>query len=439
MKQNKKNLSFIIRRWYISRLALILQSIFTGFITGLVVVLFRRLLSHADTLRAWIYRTLPVLPPYWTAIWILALAGAGLFMGWASRTRPLIKGSGIPQVKGVLVGQLHMSWMPELPLKLAAGLLALGLGLSLGREGPSIQIGAYVGLAVLSIFRRSGQKHNYLISAAAASGLAAAFNAPLAGLVFALEELWPSFSPALIACTMGAAMMATTVAGVLLGSGTVFDFRQVEALPLGDLPWVVLLGIVCAALGHLFKGALYGSLNLYDRLRIPPLFRPLIPLAVSVPVGFLLFDLSGGGHTLIESLPHDGRTLRFIVSLLGGKLLYTALCYGSGAAGGIFLPLLACGALTGDALGTILSGMGYIASERVLNFIILGMAGFFASTAQAPVTGIVLILEMCGNFNHLSSLVLVSFSSFVTAELLLSRPVYAVLLERILSTMRKTA
>lgn len=434
MRINKTDIALVLRRWYDSRLALVIEGVFIGLVAGLVVSLFRYLLGEADALRERLYAALPRLPFHWTLFWVLALAAAGLFMGWAAKVRPLIKGSGIPQVKGGLLGKLKPDWVAELPLKLLTGLLALGAGLSMGREGPSIQLGAYAGMAVLSVFRRHERKRNYLITAASSAGLAAAFNAPMAGLLFALEELRPSFSSVFIVCAMGAAMTANTVAGALLGPETVFDFHQVEALPLRDLPWVVLLGAVCALLGDLFKRSLYASQNLYGRLGIPQVVRPVLPLLASVPVGLFFADIAGGGHALIESLPQGGRALWLIALLLAGKLLFTALCYGSGAAGGIFLPLLTCGALTGQILGMVLSQTFAVSPDRVLNFMILGMAGFFAGTVQAPVTGTVLILEMCGNFNHLNSLVLVSFSAFVTAGLIGSRPVYKVLLERILGT-----
>jgi H+/Cl- antiporter ClcA len=140
---------------------------------------------------------------------------------------------------------------------------------------------------------------------------------------------------------------------------------------------------------------------------------------------------------LIESVSETERTLAVVLFLLAAKMLFTAFCYGSGTSGGIFLPLLACGALAGNALGKILAASGFIAEPQVLNFMILGMAAFFAGVVNAPVTGIVLILEMSGNFNHIGGLVLVSLVSFVTSDLIASRPVYTVLLERILKN--KTA
>jgi H+/Cl- antiporter ClcA len=411
-----------------------MESLIIGAVAGFVVVLFRYLLVQAEALRAAVYQALRRLPFFWTLGWILALALIGLFLGWAAKKRPMIRGSGIPQIKGALLRQMTLDWAPELPLKLVTGILGLGAGLSLGREGPSIQIGAYVGKGVLSLFRRPNRERQFLITGASAAGLAAAFNAPLAGVLFVLEELQSSFSPLLLACAMGASMAAAGAAGLFFGLRPVFDFRAITAIPLRGFPWVVLLGVSCGLVGDLFKRGIYGFLNLYDRFRISPVLRPVIPLLASVPLGFLFFDITGGGHALIESLSTTERSLTLILLLLAGKLLFTALCYGSGTSGGIFLPLLACGALTGIGLGKCLVFAHITAPEQNLNFMILGMAAFFSGVVKAPVTGIILILEMSGNFNHLWSLVLVSLSAFVTADLIASRPIYAVLLERLLKS-----
>jgi H+/Cl- antiporter ClcA len=411
-----------------------MESIVIGVAAGLVVVLFRYLLIQAENIRTHIYRTLPGLPFLWTLLWLLALVLVGLFLGWTMKKRPMIRGSGIPQIKGALLGQMTLDWVPELPLKALTGILGLGAGLSLGREGPSIQIGAYVGKGVLSLFRRPDRERQFLITSASAAGLAAAFNAPLAGVLFVLEELQSSFTPLFLACSMGASMAAAGVAGFFFGLQPIFDFRHVMVLPLRGFPWVALLGIICGLLGDLFKRGIYLSLDLYDRFRIPPVLRPVIPLVMSVPLGFLFFDITGGGHALIESLSTTERGLTLILLLLAGKLVFTALCYGSGTAGGIFLPLLACGALAGIGLGKFLASAGIVSPEQDLNFMILGMAAFFSGVVKAPVTGIILILEMSGNFNHLWSLVLVSLSAFVTADLIASRPIYAVLLERMLKS-----
>jgi H+/Cl- antiporter ClcA len=154
---------------------------------------------------------------------------------------------------------------------------------------------------------------------------------------------------------------------------------------------------------------------------------------LSIPLGFFLFDCTGGGHGLIENLAAGFYSPVFIALLFFGKFLFTALCYGSGSPGGIFLPLLACGALTGQGFGQILASLGIISDTQALNFLILGLAAFFSGVVRAPVTGMILILEMTGNFTHLGNVVLVSLSAFVCSELINSRPVYTVLLERLLT------
>ena len=435
MLKQKRNMPPLLRKWYASRLAVVLEGILIGIIVGFVVVLFRELLSRGDELRRTLYVSLGSFKNPQTVLWCFALVPAGLLLGLCSKKFPMIRGSGIPQIKGALNRLCSLNWAPELPLKFITGVLGLGLGLSLGREGPSIQIGAYVGKGVLAIFRRPHRERKHLITAASAAGVAAAFNAPLAGVIFALEELQSGFSPAIIACSMGAAMAADAVAGYFFGMRPIFDFRHIEALPLRLFPWIILLGVLCGLLGDLFKRSLYLSQDIYARLRLPQIVRPVLPLLVSVPLGFYLFDITGGGHGLIESLSRTERSLELLLILLAGKIMFTALCYGSGTSGGIFLPLLACGALAGDILGIILYRAGYISEGQNLNFMILGMAAFFTGAVSAPVTGVVLILEMSGSFNHLSSLVLICLSTFVTSLVINSRPVYEALLARFLKSL----
>ena len=420
-----------VRRCYDSRLAVIFESVFIGLVTGLIIVFFRYTLSRADGLRRHIYDSLGSLPGTCLLLWAAVLVLIGLFLGVAAKYRPMIKGSGIPQIEGVLERKMVLRWKSELPLKIITGILGIGAGLSLGREGPSIQIGAYVGRSVLSVLHRDRRERKVLITAAAA-GLAAAFNAPLAGVLFVLEELRAGFSPLFLACIMGASMTADATAACFFGTGPIFNFSEIAVLPLNLMHWVVFLGAACGLLGALFKNCLYFFLNLYDRLGIPLIPRPVFPLLVSIPLGYFLFDATGGGHGLIEALSTGYHDPGLIGVLFVVKVLFTALSYGSGTSGGIFLPLLACGALAGAGLGEILGSLGIIGGTEALNFLILGMAAFFAGVVNAPVTGIILILEMSGNFNHLGNLVLVSLSAYVTSSLLGSRPVYAVLLERLL-------
>ena len=422
-----------LSRWYGSRVGVFLQSILIGVLSGFAVVLFRLLLEGADRFRADAYAFLRGAGAAYLAGWIAVLIVGGLFLGWACGRWPMIRGSGIPQIKGALLRKMRLEWLPELPLKIVTGVLGIGLGLSLGREGPSVQIGAYVGKGVLGVARRPVVERKFLITSGAAAGLAAAFNAPLAGVLFALEELHKHFSPLLLACAMGASVAGDFVASHFFGLGPAFDFHQITPLPLTMLPWVLVLGVLCAFLGDLFKRSLYAAQDLYPALRIPPAARPALALLVSVPLGFFLFDITGGGHALIEELWGGTFSLGALFLLLAAKVAFSALSYGSGTAGGIFLPLLACGALAGKLFGTALADLGWAAPGNSANFMILGMAALFTGVVKAPVTGAVLILEMSGNFNHFAGLMACCLTSFVAADLIKSKPVYDVLLERLLA------
>ena len=427
----------LLRRWYLSRIGIVLESIFIGLAAGLIVALFRLALVYGDELRlAWYQGLAEVIrsgrfPPIWLQIGLFSILG--LALGWMSLWRPMTRGSGIPQLKGYFEGRLQFRWLSELLIKLSSGILGIGMGLSLGREGPSVQIGAYVGMGMLSRSERPEAEKKYLITAGASAGLAAAFNAPLAGVLFALEELHRTFSPLLLTCTMAASMAADLVAGLFFGMHPIFNFRSLRLLPIGLYPWIILLGVISSFAGDLFKRALYFSQDLYKALPLPRYFWPILPLLVSIPLGLFLFDVTGGGHPLIESLTASSRTLSMLALLFTVKLMFTALSYGAGTAGGIFLPLLVCGALLGTFTGQALSAMGYIDQTYILNFLILGMAAFFTAVVKAPVTGAVLILEMSGNFNHFGGLMLVCLTAYVTSDVLISQPVYDVLLSRLMA------
>jgi H+/Cl- antiporter ClcA len=415
------------------RPVLLLRNILVGVLTGLVVVGFRMLLDQSVHWRHATMIQLRQAGPMEYAIWILVLTVVGILIGLAAQYYPLIRGSGIPQVKGVMTKQLGIKWFPEILLKFFGGITALGLGMSLGREGPSIQLGSFVGEGVLSLSKRPDVERKFLISSGAAAGVAAAFNAPLAGVIFVLEELHKTLSPLMLMCVMGASLAADLVAGRYFGLQPIFDFHAVEALPHRYFPYILILGVLVAFSGDVFKRLLYFFQDLYIKARIPRFLRPVLPLLVSFFIGIWFFQITGGGHEMIESLVDTKASLRYLSLLLVLKVLLTVFCYGSTTPGGIFLPLLLMGALIGRIFGGFLLMQGLIGPEHLLNFMILGMAAQFTSIVRAPVTGSILVLEMCGNMNHLSGLVGICMVSYVVADFIHSRPVYDVLLQRMIS------
>lgn len=423
-----------LRRWYSFRLKLILEGICIGILTGLLVVAYRLALEKAFNFLNFAYRSISA-KPMLLVPWIGILLCVGLVIAFLVKFNPLISGSGIPQVEGLLSGKLDMSWWRILLAKFTGGVLSIGSGLSLGREGPSVQLGATVGLGFSRVLKRSHIEESYLVTGGASAGLAAAFNAPLAGVLFSLEEVHKNFSPLVLLTALSAALTSSYLASDFFGLQPIFSFVGVQHLPLNHYTLVILLGVVLGVSGALFNSGLLKAQDIYaGRKWLPSHFRIFIPLFFSLGLGFILPQLLGGGHELIVEVMSHPLTLGFLSLLLVGKFLFTLICYGSGAPGGIFLPLLSLGAVIGTLWGTALSSWFGIDSAFTANFIILGMAGLFTAIVRAPITGIILISEMTGSLDHFLSLAVVCIVAYIVADLLRSKPVYDSLLERLLKT-----
>lgn len=419
--------------WYSLKLKLIVEGICVGLITGLIVVLYRFLLEKSVVMINGIYNFLR--SQYWLIpLWVLILMSVGYAVGVLVKKEPIISGSGIPQVEGVLTRKLDMVWWKVILGKFFGGVLAIGSGLSLGREGPSVQLGAAVGQGFGRVFKRIRLEEKFLITSGASAGLSAAFNAPLAGTMFALEEVHKNFSPLVLLSSLSAALTANFVSSEFLGFKPVFNFNNLSILPLHYYLYIIILGIIIGGLGGLFNKVLLKTQALYAKQKwLDPKYRIILPLLFSVLLGLALPQVLGGGHELIGSLAKSNFTLQFLLILLVFKFLFTMISYGSGAPGGIFLPLLAIGALIGNIYGSFIINVFHFNSIYLSNFIILAMAGYFTAVVRAPITGSILITEMTGSLNHLMSLALVSIVAYIVADLLGENPIYESLLERFLS------
>lgn len=420
--------------WHSFRLKLVFEGIAVGILAGLLIVLYRFMLEKAMELLHTVYNILSD-RPYLTPIWLVVLTVAGLVVGRITKHQPMVSGSGIPQVEGVLLRKLKMTWWKVILGKLLGGVLAIGSGLSLGREGPSVQLGAAVGQGFSKVFKRVKLEEKYLITSGASAGLAAAFNAPLAGVMFALEEVHKNFSPLVLLSSLAAALSADYVSSGFFGLKPVFDLKSLPILPLKDYFFIILLGIIIGVAGVLFNKTVLKTQELYSKLKlIPREFWIMLPLSLSVILGFLLPQVLGGGHELIVELLTGGSfPLAFLLLLLLVKFLFTMASYGSGAPGGIFLPLLSIGALIGGIYGLLAVKLFHIDTAYINSFVVLAMAGYFTAVVRAPITGIILISEMTGSFSHLLSLAIVSVTAYIVADLLGSKPIYESLLERILN------
>ncbi len=424
--------SHLLENWLSLRFRLFLEGILIGLLTGLVVVFYRLLLMKSEYLRSKLYSLMQSGLTWTIPFWFLALILMGLLLGWITRKEPLLGGSGIPQVKGILWGRIKANWPTLLIGKIFTTVLAIGSGLSLGRGAPSIQIGASLAQGTSRLLGRLRIEEKYLITCGASAGLAAAFNAPLAGAIFAIEEMHKNLSPILMSSAIAASLAADLVSQHFFSQQPIFFFPDISTLPLEYYPYLLLLGIFMGLLGVLFNRGLQKSLDFYHKSGINPVFRPVLPFIAAGILGFFLPQILGGGENLVNELGTVDFLLPALLILAGGKFIFTLFCYGSGVPGGIFLPMLVTGALLGNIFGLLFTSYAAVDPHYLHNFIVYAMAAFLTAIIKAPITGSILLTEMAGSFTHLLATLTVSMTAYLVSDLLRSQPIYEVLLNRLM-------
>ncbi|WP_295389074.1 H(+)/Cl(-) exchange transporter ClcA [uncultured Thiodictyon sp.] len=403
-----------------------------GAFAGLVGAAFHALLDEAQRGRDLLHAVLADGPlPGWLVLMALGAMVLTLAMWMVRRFAPEAAGSGIQEVEAILDGRRDLRWQRVLPTKFIAGVLAVGSGLVLGREGPTVHLGGALGKLVAVAGRFSAAQGRTLIAVGAAAGLATAFNAPLAAIVFVTEELREHFaySFASIQAVILACCLAVIVSGSLLGQGPALPIQDLDPAPLAALPAFVVLGLLIGALGVLFNRLLLGSLRRFRLLQLDHAY--LVAAALGLALGALLWWMPqavGGGETLVESLLQSPVGPWSLVLLLAIRLLTTVGSYGAGLPGGIFAPLLALGTIAGAAFDRLAGILvpGYALAPGV--FAVAAMGALFAATVRAPLTGIVLVIELTGALPLGLPIILTCISATFTAECLGGQPIYSQLL-----------
>lgn len=431
---NRKELQFIDR----TRLLFVGKGILVGALSGVVVSCFRLLIEHLTEGVTWIYlqshKHLSLL-----FLWgIVSLLIAGI-IGLLIKSEPNIKGSGIPQIEGQLQNELDYNWWSVLWKKFIGGVLAIGSGLFLGREGPSIQLGATIAQGLADWQKVPGFERKILISSGASAGLAAAFNAPIAGLLFVIEEIHHTFSPLIWLTSFASALTANFVSLYIFGLRPVLYLGQLAEIPLNHYWLFILFGLCLGLLARVYQYTLLSLPKLYQKIPWSANYHSIVPFLCILPIGYFFPHLIGGGNQVILSLEKDHLTLGLLIGLFCLRFLFSMISYGSSLPGGIFLPILTLGAILGCLFGQL--AVHYLGMDPVYvrNFIIVGMAGYFAAIGKAPLTAIILITEMVGSLHHLMALGLVSLIAYLVVDSLGGAPIYESLLERLLKNQPRTS
>jgi CIC family chloride channel protein len=421
-----------LHRAHEQRRFLVPRALVVGLLAGLTAVAFHGSLDWLDQLRdraAEAARLHPV--PYLPMLLALTAFGAGAAVFLVQRYAPEASGSGIPHVAAVLQGLRPMRSARILIVKFLGGVCAIGAGLALGREGPTVQMGAAIGSTVSGWFSSTPRERRALIAAGSGAGLAAAFNAPLAGLVFVLEEMQRNFASGVFVTTLLAAATADVTTRMILGQLPVFHVGSATIPSLATLPASLLTGLLAGGFGVAFNRGLLASLDFFQCLRGRPgwVHASAVGLGIGL-VAWVVPHAVGGGEGLVVATLNGETPWWALPPYFVLRFALTMASYGCGAPGGIFAPLLVLGSEIGLGVGKLGHWLFPVAMDHPETFAVVGMAAYFAGIVRAPLTAVMLIVEMTGDDALVLPLLVACLTAYGVADFLGDRPIYEALLER---------
>ncbi len=420
--------------------AFTLTAVLVGVLTGLMAATFRIVLLGIGTLRgdliAWAQGNMVI----GFLIVSGAAAGATAAAAWlVHRVEPHAEGSGIPRVEGVVEGRTAPGSARILPVKYVGGLLAIGAGLALGREGPSVQMGGNIAIILSRLLKRNRHDMRTLVAAGAAAGLATAFNAPIAGGVFVLEELVKRFDPRTTVATLLASAAGFGSASLLLNSTSDFYVAPLHDPKLVQAPLVLVVGVVTGLVGVLYNRAIMASLRIADTSTWPIEARAALIGGFVGATGFFLPMAIGGGDNLTAQILTGNGTLLWALGILALRFFLGVASYAALTPGGLFAPMLVIGSDIG--LVSALLGVAVLPSMTpdIPGMALIGMAAFFTATVRAPVTGLILATEMTRTVNQLPPMLGACAIAMLVATMLRSEPIYDSLTARAVRNTRTNA
>lgn len=428
------------RRATDSALNVVLLSVITGLFVG-VVVTFYNILTHLGERGAEKLYTLVFKNPAFIPLLFLGLAAGAIIIGTLVRFVPMIRGSGIPQIEGAARGIIRFKWYVTACSMFAASLACVCMGLSAGSEGPSLEIGGSVGYGAAQLLRRGQMSRRLQTAGGASAGLAVAFNAPVTGMVFALEEAFRSFSPQVFICSAISVVTALFTRNAIrpaLGESVGFafgGFRFAEFSAAG-CGFAALAALAAALLGAAFYFAVFATKRLFGKITfLKGVGKYIIPFLCAGAFGLITLYATGGGSSFINALATGGTGKISVERVLGAGLLLSlfivlairfaagVLAMGCGIPCGVFIPMLAIGAGAGGALSVLFQKMGMDPAYSDY-LIIITMAAFFTTVVKAPITGIAMVFELTGQFTNFLPALLAITIGYLVGRIFRTEPIY---------------
>ncbi len=400
-----------------------------GFLTGVVAATFQLLLEDATHGREWLGRHTHGV--WWGLPVAMVVCGAATATAaWlVHRIEPHAEGSGIPRVEAVVDGRTPPTRPRVLPVKYAGGLLSIGVaGLTLGPEGPLVQMGGSIAAIVGNAARRSATDVRILVAGGAAAGLATAFNAPIAGGVFILEQLLKRFDPRTTIATLVASASGFAGAHLVLGPRPpIFQVGQLAEPRLSYVPWVVAVGLLAGVFGVAYNRSILFGLHLVDTSRWPALVRSIAIGAVIGGIGWLAPTLIGGSEPLTERALLGRETLLVALGLFAIRFFLGVLSYAACTPGGLFGTMLLLGGQVGLVVAMVAHRMVGDSAPQTAGLVLVGMAALFTAVVRTPVTGLILVTELSASAVMLPPMLGACAVAMLVATALRTKPLYELL------------
>lgn len=341
------------------------------------------------------------------------------------------RGSGIPTIYGLIDEKCQVNWKITLPLRFITSIMTVGSGLSLGREGPSVQLGGLVGEAFSSLAKEKKDK-KYFLGSGAGAGLAVAFNAPISGILFAIEEMFKKTDRKIFLSSALTVFSAVVFSNLVFGKHYVLkELPRMTGLSNSFYGYVLLFAILAGLSGVFFNFVVIGAKDVFKKIKINSFIKFLLPFLITGIIILADSRLFAAGENLIALPLEDNFSLATLIAFYFLKIFLLAICFGVSVPGGSLVPLVVIGALLGNIFGSFLASLGIIGNEMIIVFTVLGICGHFSAIVRSPITAVILMVEMtAGGFEYLLELGIVSLIAYLIAEFMNSKPFYEDLYER---------
>jgi CIC family chloride channel protein len=340
------------------------------------------------------------------------------------------KGHGVPEVMEAVALKSGLIRKRLVLIKTLVSAVCIGTGGSVGREGPIVQIGSAIGSAIGQLLKVSASRMRTLVGCGAAAGIAATFNAPIAGSMFALEIVLGDFGLATFSPIVIASVVATAISRAFLGDTPAFIVPPYELVSVWEFPLYVILGLFCAVVGITFTRVLYRFEDFSKELKLPEYLKAALGGLILGALGLLFPQVLGVGYGAIDQALIQAYVWWLLFLLIGVKILATSITIGSGGSGGIFAPSLFLGAMAGGFFGNIVHQLLPAVTASPGAYAIVGMGAVVSATTHGPLSAMLIIFEMTGGYKIILPLMITCIISSVVAGQLLKESIYTMKLAR---------